>query len=147
MFFAPLMIFKLLRFGRVLSVLLFKLLATLLAAISWSLFLLLVIFLILLLFKRLFLVSDRFFVVVLRFGTIVPFVFGNVRRDILFVVLVSFIRILLDFLLLNGFLVFKSREVTSVLLMSFQVLIALEPLLASLAFTAKTVLGLFFVRH
>jgi hypothetical protein len=65
----------------------------------------------------------------------------------LFVVLVSFIRILLDFLLLNGFLVFKSREVTSVLLMSFQVLIALEPLLASLAFTAKTVLGLFFVRH
>lgn len=141
------MIFKLLRFGKVLSVLLFKILATLLAAISWSLFLLLVIFLVLVLFKRLFLVSDRFFVVILRFGTIIPFVFWNIRRDILFVVLVSFIRILLDFLLLNGFLIFKSREVTSVLLMSFQVLIALEPLLASLAFAAETVLSLFFVSH
>lgn len=141
------MIFKLLRFGKVLSVLLFKILATLLAAISWSLFLLLVIFLVLVLFKRLFLVSDRFFVVILRFGTIIPFVFGNIRRDILFVVLVSFIRTLLDFLLLNGFLIFKSREVTSVLLMSFQVLIALEPLLASLAFAAETVLSLFFVSH
>jgi hypothetical protein len=61
--------------------------------------------------------------------------------------LVSFIRILLDFLLLNGFLILKSREVTSVLLMSFQVLIALEPLLASLAFAAETVLSLFFVSH
>ena len=141
------MIFKLLRFGKVLSVLLFKILATLLAAISWSLFLLLVIFLVLVLFKRLFLVSDRFFVVILRFGTIIPFVFWNIRRDILFVVLVSFIRTLLDFLLLNGFLIFKSREVTSVLLMSFQVLIALEPLLASLAFAAETVLSLFFVSH
>jgi len=141
------MIFKLLRFGKVLSVLLFKILATLLAAISWSLFLLLVIFLVLVLFKRLFLVSDRFFVVILRFGTIIPFVFWNIRRDILFVVLVSFIRILLDFLLLNGFLILKSREVTSVLLMSFQVLIALEPLLASLAFAAETVLSLFFVSH
>ena len=96
------MIFKLLCFGEVhtggviivLSFLLFKLFATLLAALFWSLFLLLVIFLRLLFFLRILLVPDRLIIVIIRFGAIIPFVFWNVRGDFLLIRMVSFIRIL-----------------------------------------------------
>lgn len=131
----------------VLSVLLIGLFTTLLAAISWGLLLFLVIFLQLLLFRRLLLVPRRFVIIILRFGTIILFIFWNVRREVLFVGLVFLFKILLNFLLLNGFLAFKFRVMLSVLLVSFQILIALEQLPASLALAATTVVRFFFVQH